>query len=113
MAHNNLGKALYAKNEYDEAINHFSAAISITNHDVCFYQNRGSTYITIGQYQKAVEDYNEIIHRKPDYADAYNNRGIAYHYLGKKALACRDFQKTCALGNCNALNEFKRRGTCR
>jgi len=76
------------------------------------YFLRGKAYVKLGQYQRAIEDFNEAIRLKPDYVSAYINRGGAYFKQGDNKLSCRDAQKACAMGNCEALEYAKDRGLC-
>jgi hypothetical protein len=113
MAYINLGVALFAEGEIEEAIDNYSKALRITPGNVPSYNHRGIAYATLGQYQLAIEDFNEAIRLEPKFAQAYNNRGGVYLLQGSSNLGCSDAQKACALGVCKALELAKGKGKCR
>jgi tetratricopeptide (TPR) repeat protein len=100
LAHNNLGLALFAEGETEEAIAHYNEALNIKpirpDH-ILVYNNRGIAYHRLGLYQNALDDLNKAISMKPDYADAYSNRGIVYSNLNRNELALEDFNKAVQL----------------
>ena len=46
-------------------------------------------------------------------AAAYYNRGVAYYNQNDIPRMCRDFEKACRLGDCEALEWAKKEGYCR
>jgi protein O-mannosyl-transferase len=112
-AYYNRGIANFKLGQYQQTIEDCDQAIRLEPNFAKAYNNRGSAYFQLGQYQRSIEDYNKAILLKPDYADAYKNRGFIYLNHDNKNLGCADAQKTCALGNCNFLEEAKKRGYCR
>lgn len=73
-AHNNLGLSYFEKGDYDEALNHFTKAISIEPHPF-HYNNRGLAFYHLKKYEEALKDYDEAISRNPDDPTYYFNRG--------------------------------------
>ena len=59
-AHNNLGLSLFENEDYDEALNEFSKAISLDPHPF-LYNNRGLTYFHLEKYDEAKKDYDRAI----------------------------------------------------
>jgi hypothetical protein len=112
-AHNNRGIIYNKLGQYQRAIEDYNEAIRLKPHFAMSYYNRGNVYRELSQYQQAIEDYNEAIRLQPDYVDAYKNRGGVYFNQGNEKLGCRDAQKACELGNCQALLWAKGRSLCR
>lgn len=97
------------------------------------YQWRGNAKLAMRDYKGALLDYDQyfLLYDKPDdesgvavgganldllgrFVDAsrvqgevYKNRGIAKYKLGDKVSACKDFRKSCKLGNDIACENFK------
>ncbi len=113
QAYNNRGYAYVALGQYQRAIEDYNEAIRLQPDYTLAYNNRGIAYDKLGQHQRAFENYNKAIRLQPDDAKAYNNRGYAYLLQGNNKLGCRDVQKACAMGVCNALERARGRGLCR
>ena len=113
FAYHNMGTALSAEGEIEDAVNNYSEAIRIFPNYSNAYNNRGNAYSILGQYQQAINDFNKAIHIRPNYAEAYNNYGSAYLLQGDNNLGCRYVQKACAMGVCKALEKARSNGVCR
>jgi len=111
-AHNNLGRALRAEGKIKEAIDHYDHAVRIAPDKAMVYFNRALAYASLGQHQRSIEDFNLAVDLNPNFTAAYNNRGMVYLLQGKKSLGCRDFLKACERGDCQYLENAKRRGIC-
>ena len=120
LSRNNLGLALFAEGETEEAINHYNRAIRISPTAVPLYYNRGNAYAKLGQYKLAIEDFNNTIrltstyymvskNQKPDYSVVYNDRGIIYGKLNQYQNAIDDFNKGIDL-NPNFFKAYNNRG---
>jgi protein O-mannosyl-transferase len=113
LAYNNLGTALSAKGNYEEAIVNFSKALHLSP-DFAFYENkkivsfsvideselygnRGIAYAHLGWHPRAFADFDEAIRLNPDGADNYYNRGTAYAGLSRFQLAIADFSEAIRL----------------
>jgi tetratricopeptide (TPR) repeat protein len=112
-AYGNRGLAYLYLDQYQRAIKDYDKAIRLKPDHVSAYNNRGGAYNSLGQYQRAIKDYDTAIRLKPDYSKAYGSRGLAYFSQGKINLGCRDAQKACELGFCDALEGAKGKGYCR
>ena len=90
-----LGMTRYAAAEWDEAIAHFSDALShhvehttALDQSLVYFQ-RGSAYLRKGAYDPALTDLAQAIKLQPKLAGAYANRMLIYLNKGdyKRALA--------------------------
>jgi tetratricopeptide (TPR) repeat protein len=97
LAHIDLGSALFDEGKTEDAIAHYSEAISIMPNIILSYNNRGIAYAKLGQHQRAFEDFNKAISLKSDDADVYINRGFAYTQLGQYQRAIEDFNEAIRL----------------
>ena len=83
-AYNNRGLAHQAKNNLDQAIADYSAAIRTDPKFAPAYNNRGWALNEKKEHDQAVADFDQAIRLDPKLAYAYNNRGNAHR--GKKDL---------------------------
>eukprot|EP00029_Vermamoeba_vermiformis_P007801 TRINITY_DN3475_c0_g1_i1.p1 TRINITY_DN3475_c0_g1~~TRINITY_DN3475_c0_g1_i1.p1 ORF type:complete len:452 (-),score=92.98 TRINITY_DN3475_c0_g1_i1:105-1460(-) len=77
----NKGNTCFQSGNYEEAIQHFSAAIALdpTNH--ILYSNRSGSYASLKNYIKALEDADRTIQLNPNWAKAYSRKGTALFYM--------------------------------
>jgi tetratricopeptide (TPR) repeat protein len=69
---------------YDEAIEDYSAAISIIPDVPRYYYNRGTAFAKRGLYKNAVDDFTKAISISDEpKAEYYINRGNALKKLGR------------------------------
>lgn len=92
-AHIEQGTASFSKNQFDEAVRHFSEAVRIDPNNVKAYNNRGVAYSKMGRYDQAIADFNKALRIDPQFAQAYNNRSMAYFRAKDYAKACADLRQ--------------------
>lgn len=100
------------QNEIDKAISDSNKAIELNPRNVRAYTFRGFIYRNMGNFRQALKDCNTAIRLNPNFARAYQVRGSIYMRLRKKSMACSDFRKACALGDCGALKKAQQRIDC-
>jgi tetratricopeptide (TPR) repeat protein len=83
IAHGNLGEALAAKGQTDQAIRQFQAAIQIEPNYTDAQNNLGIALGSKGQIDEAIRHFEAAIRLKPDYADAHYNLGVALGMKGQ------------------------------
>jgi tetratricopeptide (TPR) repeat protein len=92
-------KALFEKGidafkagRHQEAVDFFSALISVAPDDAKAYKNRGVALMNLGEMDPAIADFNEAIRINPELKGLHSNLGAAWHYKGAydKAIACYD-----------------------
>lgn len=71
-----LGLSYSAKNEYDNAIAAFTAAIAADHRDGSSYYNRAVVRQKCGQYEAAIDDYTRAVGPAPNDPDIYYNRAL-------------------------------------
>ena len=62
----NAGLQLYKAQNYQQAIQYFSAAIQIDPTDSSALQGRANSYYSLGQYQQALDDYQKVQTLQPN-----------------------------------------------
>ena len=92
QANFNMGKALFAEGNIQEAVVHYDEAIRILPGFFQCYYERGNAYNKLGQYQRAIEDYSEVLRWKPDVM-AYLNRAMLRYNLGDHQRAIEDYNE--------------------
>jgi Flp pilus assembly protein TadD len=97
LAHLNLGEALDAKGQTDEAMRHYAEAVRLNPDHPNAHNNLGATLDDKGQTDAAILQFQDAIHLKPDHVQAHNNLGIALGRKGQTDEAIREFQEAIRL----------------
>ncbi len=99
--HYNFGHALTELNRPDEAIEHFTKAVTgdldekrLEDWLPRIHNNLGSAYLRLGQFQKAIPHFQKTFTLQPQHFLAHNNLGVAYLQAGQYPKAIEQFQKT-------------------
>lgn len=87
------GDEFYMAGKYEEAIVHFSEAISADPKQSKGYWYRGDAFAKLAKYPQAIEDYTKAIALEPTFWKFYAKRGDCYAYSGQHALAEKDYAK--------------------
>ncbi len=82
-AHYNLGIALVAEGELDEAISHYRQALAINADSAGVYNNLAIALGSQGNVDEAISHFQQALRIAPRYADARNNLGAALQLQGK------------------------------
>jgi tetratricopeptide (TPR) repeat protein len=85
------GNELMKTKEYDEAIKHYTKAISFDEYEPTIYCNRALAYIRNTQYNYGLKDCNKAIDLKHDYIKAYYRRAICLMNIKNFEEAMEDF----------------------
>jgi Flp pilus assembly protein TadD len=83
LAHNNLGLALIADGQTDEAIAHYRTAIEIEPGFAGTHNNLGIALMRKGETGEAVAQYREALAIDPSGAETHNNLGMALRRDGR------------------------------
>jgi tetratricopeptide (TPR) repeat protein len=97
--HQERGRALLDKGEYQAAVEELSQAIREKPDLVPAYNARGFAYLLLREYGLAVSDLNEAIRLNPGYLDAYQNRSQARKAIGDLSGSEADAKKAHSLTN--------------
>ena len=93
MAHNNLGNALFARGDFDDAIYHYRRALEIKPDYAEPHSNLGNIAADRGHLDEAIDCYRQSLAIAPDYAEAHNNLGNALARRGNLDEAIIHFRK--------------------
>jgi Flp pilus assembly protein TadD len=100
------GIALFAKGEFDRAVDAFTRAIKLKpDYGEAFYY-RGLVYYEKKEPGRAMDDFNEAVRLDGSYAAAYFNRGIIYGDRKEYGRAMAEYNETIRLnpGHAKARN---------
>lgn len=76
MAHTNLGRIRAHEGKFDEAENHYLAAIAINPQNEVSRYNYGNLLTKAGRYEEAADQLHQALKIAPDYAEAHANLGV-------------------------------------
>jgi tetratricopeptide (TPR) repeat protein len=93
LAHNNLGKVLYAQNMPDSALVHFSEALKILPDYPAALYNAGFTVKEQGKLQEALPYLRKAVLLDSNYAHAFECLGETYEMLGLESLAVATYRR--------------------
>jgi Flp pilus assembly protein TadD len=93
FAHKALGTVLLSRNQTDEAIREFQAAIRLEPEDAEAHNNLGIILLNQGQVVGAAREFELAIRYKPDNAEARYNLGNILLNEGRMDEAIRQFQE--------------------
>lgn len=77
LEHKSKGNTHFAKREYKEAIEAYTAAIASDASDATFYSNRSACYNSLKQYEDALEDGYLAKYLRPDWSKAFYRITVA------------------------------------
>jgi Tfp pilus assembly protein PilF len=69
LNHDTLGLVYYKLEQYDEALEHYSLALSLKPMLAPSYRGRGDVYVALGDYQAALDDYQRYLALQPEAPD--------------------------------------------
>jgi tetratricopeptide (TPR) repeat protein len=98
-AYNNRGEVYRIQKQYDRAIQDYNQALRLRPTYANAYANRGESYSSLEQFDLAFQDLEQAIKLNPTNSQAYADRGSAYAQLNLRNQACRDWKKSCDIGN--------------
>jgi tetratricopeptide (TPR) repeat protein len=79
--------------DYEKAIAHYTAAISIAPEKALFHRNRGYAYQQLEQWEPALQDYTEALRLAPENRNYYVQRADINYRAGHKENALADYRK--------------------
>jgi tetratricopeptide (TPR) repeat protein len=97
IAHNNLGNALAARGQVDEAIAHYRMALEIKPDDVKAHNNLGSALAGRGQIDEAIAHYHKALQINPDDAETHNNLALVLAARGQTDEAIAHYRRALEL----------------
>ncbi|KAJ1702170.1 hypothetical protein LUZ63_001949 [Rhynchospora breviuscula] len=87
------GNAAFSSGRFEEAIQHFSDAISLAPTNHVLYSNRSAAYASLHRYSEALTDAQKTVELKPDWAKGYSRLGAAHVGLGNVEAAVSAYEK--------------------
>jgi serine/threonine-protein phosphatase 5 len=91
------GNAALTSGHYNEAVHHYSTALSHLPGNAIVLSNRALAYIKLENYGLAIQDATHAVGSDPDYPKGYYRRGSAEFALGRTKAARKDFRAVCKL----------------
>jgi len=102
VAYYNLGNALVARRQLDEAQDNFRNALQIRPDYAEPHNNLGIILVMRGNLEEAIQHFHEALRFRPNYADAHLNLGFALVSQGKFDEAIQQYLEVLRLSPDNA-----------
>jgi tetratricopeptide (TPR) repeat protein len=96
-AHNNLGSAYLARQNFDAAQTQFEAALKGNQNDAQLYFNLANVLLLRQRYPASEREVEEGLQRRPDSAFGHFLRGSVYSRTGRPELAEKSLQSALQL----------------
>lgn len=96
-AHNNLGSAYLARQNFEAAQTHLEAALKANQNDVEAYFNLANVLLLTQRYPAAEREIEEGLQRRPDSAFGHFLQGSVYSRTGRPELAEKSLQSALQL----------------
>ncbi|CAD5951673.1 Translocon at the outer membrane of chloroplasts 64 [Planktothrix agardhii] len=93
----NQGITLVNQENYQQAIEQFTRALTLNPNHADAYVWRGYVYHCLNKYQEVIDNCNQAIRLNPNHANAYGNRANAYNYLKNYEQAINDCNQAIRL----------------
>ncbi|KAH3743346.1 hypothetical protein Pelo_15264 [Pelomyxa schiedti] len=87
-----LGNQAFQKGEWQDALSHYSMAISYDPEEYVYYTNRALVFLKLGRYAEAITDGTISIERQPS-IKGYRHRAAARAELGQHVQAANDYKR--------------------
>jgi len=97
FAYINRGDAMFAQNDYYQAIDDFGEAIKLYPQDAKPYNNRAYAYLTLQRPKDGLADAQKAVELEPENAAAWDTLGTIYIWLKQKDKAVEALKKANAL----------------
>ena len=91
-AHMNLGLALKALGQVDEALAAYARAVALRPNYAQAYNNAALALQDSGRWDDAIASFDKAIECQPDYAQAHYNRGVLLQQQGRSDDALASYQ---------------------
>uniref|UniRef100_A0A7R9XLY5 STI1 domain-containing protein n=1 Tax=Polyblepharides amylifera TaxID=1486889 RepID=A0A7R9XLY5_9CHLO len=77
------GNAAFSAGRFEEAIEHFSAAIELDASNHVLFSNRSAAQASLKNFQAALDDAKKTTSLKPDWPKGFSRLGAAFYGLGE------------------------------
>jgi tetratricopeptide (TPR) repeat protein len=93
----NLAQVYVQLEEYDLAIDHFTAAMRMDPNYSEYYNERGNVFLKIERFAEAEHDYRQAIELSPPYHEVWSNLGQCLRLTGRMAEAKNAYSRSLDL----------------
>lgn len=97
LIQHNLGVALAARGQREQAAAHFLEALRLNPANARAQNRRGEDLVAQGKIDAGIARFQRAVKLKPDLVEAYNNLGLAYASQGRMDQALAMFRQAIAL----------------
>lgn len=97
LAHRMLGRAYYQLEQYDKAVEHFSALLGSKIEQLAVHGNLAVAFFKLGKIDQAVKHWTEVLRLKPDWPEVHNNLATAFYKKGKTDEAIKHWAEALRL----------------
>jgi tetratricopeptide (TPR) repeat protein len=108
LAYNNLGGALLANGQIDEAIENFQKALQVNPNYTEAHYNLGDAFLRRGQIDEAIQQFQKALQIDPKHAKSHADLGIALYQLGRIEEAIEQYRAALEIDpdNTKTHNDF-------
>ncbi|XP_075220059.1 small glutamine-rich tetratricopeptide repeat-containing protein beta-like [Lycorma delicatula] len=93
----NEGNSLMSSQDFADALECYTKAISLDPKNAVFYCNRAAAYSKLNNHEAAIKDCKTALQIDPSYGKAYGRLGLAYSSLNRHQEAWESYRKALDL----------------
>jgi protein O-mannosyl-transferase len=112
LAYTSRSMAFFSLGQFNQAIEDFTAIISLDPRSFPAYFYRGLSFYKTGQFEKAIADFTQASELTQNNPDIFISRGLAYSNTNRPGLALQDFKTACEMGDnfsCKLVQDYIKR----
>lgn len=112
LAFTSRSMAFFSLGQFNQAIEDFTAIVSLDPRSSPAYFYRGLALYKIGQFENAITDFTQASMLTRNNPDIFISRGLAYSNTNQPGLALQDFKTACEMGDsfsCSLVQDYVRR----
>jgi len=96
------GNAAFSAGQFEDAIKHFTDAISVDPSNHVLYSNRSASYASLSKFEEALTDAQKVVDLKPEWPKGHSRVGAALHGLRRWKDAIAAYEAGLKLDPSNA-----------
>jgi tetratricopeptide (TPR) repeat protein len=105
-----MGNSLYKKQDLQEAIQQYKAAIQLDPSSTSFYSNLGNAFREVGEFDESIKALQKALYLNENYAKSWYNLAVTYQTMESYQEAVVSYDVAISLDS-TYVNAYYNKGT--